>query len=73
MHASPEAKSRDSRSCQAKPVADLHALFLALTAGGVLPAPAVVPVPAGVEGAPAAPAFTAREFCTIPPGPPPRA
>ena len=73
MHASSKAKSRDKRDCQARPLVDLHDLFVALNTGGVLPAPAVIAAPVGIESAPFVAHLRTIDLSTAPPGPPPRA
>jgi hypothetical protein len=73
MHGARRAQQASDSDCQARPLVDLHDLFMALTSGGVLPPFVPLAVPAGSEAAPVTVQPAALLVSFIPPGPPPRA
>jgi hypothetical protein len=74
MHASKRAEQPNPENdCQARPLVDLHDLFMALTSGGVVTSLVPLAAPVGSEAAPMTVEPAATPVASVPPGPPPRA
>jgi hypothetical protein len=74
MHSKRSAvQSSADPNCSAKPMADLHDIFMTLSAGGVLPTLVALQAPAGSESAPSFIHPFAVPVAYAPLGPPPRA
>ena len=74
MHGNRAGKQKTADpDCSARPVIDLHDIFMTLSSGGVIPALVAVAQPVGSESAPAVVQPAASLVASVPPGPPPRA
>jgi hypothetical protein len=73
MHANRAGKQKAADpDCAARPVIDLHDIFMTLSSGGVIPVLVAVAQPVGSESAPAAVQPAASLVASVPPVPPPR-
>ena len=67
------AKSSTDPNCAARPMADLHDIFMTLSSGGVIPALAALAGPVGSESTPSFVQPVSVPVSRVPLGPPPRA
>ena len=67
------SQSATGSDCAARPMVDLHDIFITLSSGGVIPALVVLNGPVGSESTPSFVQTVAASVIHLPLGPPPRA